>query len=113
MTLSEVAALLECRCLTGEYDPEREIEGAFASDLMSDVLAYIKNSDTILVTGLVNNQVIRTAEMIEIDTVIFVRGKLPNVETIEMARDHGISLFSTALSSFEAVGLLYGNGIRG
>lgn len=93
------------------YDEEKDYEFAFASDLMSDCLALI-NKGCLLITGLVNIQSIRTAEMLDLDFIIFVRGKEPTPEMIEMANQHHISLMSTAYTMYEACGKLYQSGIK-
>ena len=79
-------------------------------DRMSDVLAF-SNEKTLLLTGLTNPQVVRTAEMVGIKVIIFVRGKEPQIETISLANQLNIFLYSTDRSLFEACGLLYKNGI--
>jgi hypothetical protein len=80
--------------------------------MMSDVLAFTKH-DAILLTGLVNNHVIRTAEMLDIQYIMFVRGKIPAEDVIEMARDMDMTLMTTDLPMFTACGILYNNGIKG
>jgi hypothetical protein len=87
-----------------------EINNACGADLMSDVLAF-SNEKTMLLTGLTNPQVVRTAEMVEIKVIIFVRGKEPQNETIALANQVNICLYSTEKSLFEACGLLYKNGL--
>jgi hypothetical protein len=77
---------------------------------MSDVLAF-SNEKTLLLTGLTNPQVVRTAEMVGIQVIIFVRGKEPQIETISLANQLNIFLYSTDKPLFEACGLLYKNGI--
>jgi len=77
---------------------------------MSDVLAYVKNQ-AVLLTGLVNAQVIRTAEMMDMVCIVFVRSKEPTPEMIELAQDSGIVLLTTNMRMYEACGLLYSNGL--
>lgn len=80
--------------------------------MMSDVLAYVKDQ-SILLTGLVNAQVIRTADMMDMLCIVFVRGKEPSEDMIELANERGISLMSTEHRMFTACGLLWENGLRG
>ncbi|MEA1974596.1 MAG: hypothetical protein U9N10_03425 [Bacillota bacterium] len=87
------------------------INTAFSSDLMSDVLVFV-NVDAVLLTGLVNNQVIRTSEMLDLKTIIFVRGKRPNEDVLKMAKEKDMTLISTKFTMFEASGVLYKNGIK-
>jgi hypothetical protein len=113
MTLNEIAMILEAEKLfSGDYN-EKEIAMACASDLMSDVLAFIKKNDTLLLTSLINPQVIRTAELAEIIAVCFVRGKKPLESTVVLAKAKGIPLLITNYSMFNACGKLYEKGMRG
>lgn len=111
MKLSEIQALLNARGLTGEENPELEVQSACSSDMMSDVLAFPKEH-MVLLTGLVNPQVIRTADMLDIRMVVFVRGKLPGEEALELAKECGISVLSTGYSLFNASGILYTSGLN-
>lgn len=88
------------------------IDSACGADLMSDVMAFSKEN-SMLLTGLINPQVIRTAEMMDIQAVVFVRGKKPNSDMCELAEEKGIVLLSTKLPMFTACGLLYKAGISG
>lgn len=96
--------------ISNNSNDDFEIKNACGADLMSDVLAF-SNEKTLLLTGLTNPQVVRTAEMVEIKLIIFVRGKKPQIETISLAKQLNICLYSTEKSLFEACGLLYKNGI--
>ncbi len=112
MKRSELMQLLDARMICGENEPDGEILCACGSDMMSDVLAFTKH-DAILLTGLVNNHVLRTAEMLDIQCIMFVRGKKPAEEIIEMAREMDMVLMTTDLPMFTACGILYQNGIKG
>ncbi len=112
MKLKEIVSLLECEIITGEEHLDQEVEFAFGSDLMSDVLAFTEE-DTVLLTGLCNNQVIRTAEMLDLNAVIFVRGKRPDDEVIELAKEDNMFLACTSLSMYSASGVLYSHGLKG
>ncbi|MBN2849276.1 MAG: hypothetical protein JXK92_01350 [Erysipelotrichaceae bacterium] len=92
----------------------REYECVFAADLMSDALAMV-NSDckkTLLVTGLQNAQSLRTAEMLDIDTIIYVRDKHLHPEDLKLAREMEINVFCTAKTMYETCGILYELGLR-
>lgn len=80
--------------------------------MMSDVLAYVKDQ-SVLLTGLLNPQVVRTAEMMDMLCIVFVRGKRPESEVVELARQKGIVLLSTEERLFTACGILYTNGLGG
>ena len=111
MTISEIAAVLDAQWLCCKEDGQREICYAFASDMMSDVLAYVQE-DTLLLTGLVNSQSIRTAEMLDLPCVVFVRGKNPHRDAIERAREMGMPALSTQHTMFESCGRLYAAGLK-
>ena len=112
MKLAQVRIMLDAEVLCGGEWLEREVISACGADLMSDVLAFTKEQG-ILLTGLTNIQVIRTAEMSDLVAIVFVRGKRPGPEVVEMANNMEIPLFSTRKQMYEACGLLYKNGLAG
>ena len=110
MTISELRDLLDAEVLCGEELLDRDIHSACGSDMMSDVLAYVKDQ-AVLLTGLVNSQVIRTAEMMDMICVVFVRSKRPTFEMLTIAEDSGIAVLATNMRMYEACGTLYANGL--
>jgi predicted transcriptional regulator len=112
MKISEIKELLCAEILCGEELVNSEVHYGFGSDLMSDVLAYVKGR-TVLLTGLTNNQVIRTAEMAELSAIIFVRGKKPEQELVKLAIENSIILMLTKDTMYTASGKLYSNGLQG
>ncbi|MDY6935272.1 MAG: DRTGG domain-containing protein [Spirochaetota bacterium] len=111
MKLSEVKELLNANVIFGEDLLDTiDVNGAFASDLLSDVLAYAKEN-TLFITGLTNPQVIRTVEVLELMGIVFVRGKIPQPETIELAKKRNIPLLGTKYIMFETCGRLYAAGL--
>ena len=84
MTLQEVKTILDAKVLCEEQHLDNEVLSAFACDFMSDVLAYAHNQP-LLLTGLVNPQVIRTAEMMDVPCIVFVRGKMPDETMMELS----------------------------
>lgn len=112
MKMKEILTLLGGHLLCGAPQDDHEFTSAFASDMMSDVLAY-GQGQSLLLTGLLNQQVIRTAEMLDMHCIIFVRGKTPAEEVLTLAREKGIAVISTQRGMFTASGLLYGAGLRG
>lgn len=113
MKLSQIKELLECECIVGdELLNEYEVHYAFGCDLMSDVLAF-SNENTLLLTGLTNAQVIRTAEMLDISSIVFVRGKKPDENTIELAEMNNKILLSTNHILYTSCGILFSNGLKG
>ncbi|HNW86147.1 MAG TPA: DRTGG domain-containing protein [Candidatus Limiplasma sp.] len=112
MTIHEIIRILDARVLCGENDLDQEVSTACGSDLMSDVLAFVKDK-TILITGLTNIHVIRTAEMLDIHCIVFARGKVPGDDVLEEARELGIVVLTTRHTSYTTCGLLYVAGIRG
>jgi predicted transcriptional regulator len=112
MTLREIGELLNAEILCGEELLDKEISYGFGSDLMSDVLAYVKGK-TVLLTGLTNTQVIRTAEMADLEAIIFVRGKRPDQELVSLAKENNIILMLTKDTMYTASGKLYSKGLNG
>ena len=110
MKVKEIARLLDAEPLCGVDLYEMDIQSASASDMMSDILAFVQNQP-ILMTGLMTVQVIRTAEMMDMKCVLFVRGKKPDETIVELAKDSGICVLSTNYTMFEASGILYKNGL--
>ncbi|MGI6110340.1 MAG: hypothetical protein ACOYB8_10935 [Eubacteriaceae bacterium] len=112
MKLSQVKQLLDAQVLTGGEFEEDTVEEACGCDLMSDVLKYAKEN-AVLLTGLVNKQVLNTADMANMHSIVFVRDKIPTREILEMADDIGMLIMRTSLPMFQACGILYQNGLRG
>lgn len=112
MTLREIKELLDADVLVGESQLDREVATAFGADLMSDVLAFAKPG-SLLITGLTNPQVVRTADVLDIAAIIIVRGKKPAPETIRLAEEMGIPILATKYILFETAGRLYSKGIVG
>ena len=112
MKLSVIKEILNAQVFTGEQYLENEVKLAFGCDLMSDVLAFVEE-ETVLLTGLTNPQVIRTAEMIDVYTIIFVRGKKPTELVMKMADERNITLMTTDYILYTACGKLYEKGLRG
>lgn len=110
MKLNEILTHIQARIISNGFDPQAEIKGGCGADLMSDVLASTQ-PDSILLTGLCNPQVVRTAQISDVRAIVFVRGKTPPPETIELAIQENIPLFSTPLGMFEACGRLYQAGL--
>lgn len=112
MKIQTIVELLHAEVLCGEENLSNEVCSACGSDMMSDVLAYVKEQ-AVLLTGLVNPQVIRTAEMMDMRCIVFVRGKKPSEDMVALAEDSGIVLLSTAERMFVACGKLYACGLAG
>ncbi len=112
MKISTLKELLEADILCGEEYLESDVHSACGSDMMSDVLAFVKDQ-AVLLTGLVNLQVIRTAEMMDMICIVFVRSKRPTPDMIEAAKESGIALLATNKRMYDACGTLYTNGLTG
>ena len=97
MTIKQVMETLDAELLTPEADLTREVHAACGSDMMSDVLAYVKDQ-AVLVTGLNNPQVVRTADMMDMICIVFVRGKKPDGAILQLAVDRGIAVQSCPCS---------------
>lgn len=112
MKLSEIVDVLQAQIVVDAGNLDAEIVTACGSDMMSDVLAFAKDQSVFL-TGLMNPQVVRTAEMMDMRSVIFVRGKTVDEMVQKLAKQMGITICTTRFTMFTACGLLYTNGIRG
>ena len=112
MTIKEVQNTLDATMLTPEIDLSTEVHTACGSDMMSDVLAYVKDQ-AVLVTGLNNPQVVRTADMMDMVCICFVRGKMPDDTLLSLARERSIAVMTSKLTMFAACGRLYEAGLRG
>ena len=110
MKICTMQELLDAKVLCCEENLGKHVYSACGSDLMSDVLAYVKDQ-AVLLTGLINSQVIRTAMMMDMVCVVFVRSKNPTEEMLQLAKDNGIVVLSTDKRLYEACGLLYANGL--
>jgi len=112
MTLEEILKVVDGRAVSRFVDFAAEVTMACGADLMSDVLAFT-HPGTLLLTGLTNPQVVRTAEMVGIHAIIFVRGKQPPAETIALAEEKRIPLLATRYTLYEACGRVYSAGLPG
>ena len=110
MTIADIASLLSAEFCHGEEMAEREIHSCCAYDMMSDVLAYGQDQ-AVLLTSLLNPQVIRTAEMMDIFCIVFVMGKNPTEEMIELAAERSLIVMKTEHPMFSACGILYSAGV--
>lgn len=112
MKIREILDALDARLLTPDADLEVDVHAACGSDMMSDVLAYVKDQG-VLLTGLNNPQVVRTADMMDMVCIVFVRGKVPGEGILELAATRDIAVLTTEKTMFSACGLLYEKGLRG
>lgn len=111
MTINEIARILDAKIFCGEDLLEKEVHRGFGCDLMSDVLAYAEN-EAVLITGLINPQVVRTAEMMDILCLIFVRGKEPTEIMVKLAEERSIVLMTTPKGMFTSCGILHEAGLE-
>ena len=111
MTVLQLKEILSAELLCGGDHLDREVQTACGSDMMSDVLAFVKEQ-AVLLTGLVNPQVVRTAEM-DMKVIVFVRGKVPGDAILDLARELDIVVLKTELEMFTSCGKLYQAGLRG
>ena len=120
MKLSEIISKYECKVYTPELIKDKDIHFAFCSDLMSDALMILNSvkdpkilEQSILITGLATNQSIRTAEMLDVDIVLLVRGKIPSIKVVDLAIESNIILIATEFTMFNTSGIMYQDGIKG
>ena len=112
MQIQQIAELLDAKILCGHDHLDGVVKSAFGCDMMSDVLAFVKDQ-AVLITGLCNPQVVRTAEMMDMKCIVFVRGKLPPQSVIDLADESGIVVMATNERMYVACGKLYTNGLAG
>ena len=112
MTVLQLKEILSAELLCGGDHLDREVQTACGSDMMSDVLAFVKEQ-AVLLTGLVNPQVVRTAEMMDMKVIVFVHGKVPGDAILDLARELDIVVLKTELEMFTSCGKLYQAGLRG
>lgn len=112
VTVKEIMSALQADLLCGENKLSQECLAGCGCDLMSDVLAFPKEHMCLL-TGLTNAHVVRTCEMLDVVCIVFVRGKQPPADALELARELGIAVMSTTLTLYEACGKLYALGLPG
>ena len=112
MTINEIKELLDAEVLCCNDNLNNSVYSACGCDLMSDVLAYVKDQ-AVLLTGLVNPQVVRTAVMMDMVCIVFVRSKSPSEDMLKLAEDNGIVILETEKRLYEACGILYSNGLIG
>jgi hypothetical protein len=112
LKLREILSVVEGIAIPAIIDMDVDVRCGLSADLMSDVLRF-GQTDMLLITGLTNPQAIRTADMLGIPALLFVRSKLPAQETIALAQELGISMLATRFSMYEASGLLYKAGLAG
>ena len=112
MKINAIQELLNARVLCCEESLDKHVYSACGCDLMSDVLAFVKDQ-AVLLTGLVNPQVIRTAVMMDMVCIVFVRSKTPTEEMLALAKESGIVVMNTDMTLYNACGTLYSNGLGG
>jgi predicted transcriptional regulator len=110
MKLGDVLEVIEGELITADADLDIEIKMGCGADLMSDVLAFT-HEGTLLMSGLTNPQVVRTAEMADVRAIVFVRGKIPPAETVSLAAEKGIPLLASKYTMFETCGRLFQAGL--
>ena len=110
MRLKEIIVALQAELLSKKSE-DKDISCAFGSDLISDILMCTKEP-TLLLTGLTNPQIVRLSDMIDLQGIIFVRGKIPPQEIIDMANERDLPLISTKFTLYKSSGVLYNSGLR-
>ncbi|MDD3919653.1 MAG: DRTGG domain-containing protein [Eubacteriales bacterium] len=112
MQIKEIIRLLDAKVLCGEDNLDTQIDSAFGTDMMSDALAFM-HEKTLLLTGMINPHVLRTAEMLDVQCVLFVRGKTVPEELIQMGKDLDMVLLATPKTLYISSGILYAAGLPG
>jgi predicted transcriptional regulator len=112
MTLRAIKELLKCEVLTGANDLGADVTQVVASDGMSEILAFAKSKE-LMITGLTNIQSIRTADIAGVSAVVYCRGKFPEKNVVEFAREKHIPVLVTTMGMFDICGVLYNKGLKG
>jgi predicted transcriptional regulator len=112
MKLAEIGHILKCEVLAGEGDLGRDVETVVASDGMSEILAFARPG-ALMITGLTNIQSVRTADIANVQAIVYIRGKRPDTKTIALAGENGIPVLATRLGMFDVCGVLYKLGLKG
>jgi predicted transcriptional regulator len=112
MRINEIVEALDASLLAGRDQIEKNITKCGASDLMSDILAGLSEG-SVLLTGLTTIQVVKTAMVAGVEAIVFVRGKTPPPEVVDLAEAQGIPVISTPYSMFVSCGRLYSNHLTG
>jgi len=112
MKISQIKEILNCVVLCGMDGLDAEITSCLGSDMMSDVLAFAEPK-ALLITGLTNSQSVRTADIAEASAILYVRGKKPDQQALDLALELSIPILSTELGLFEACGILFKAGLKG
>lgn len=112
MKLREILEVIEGKVISKDVNLDQEVQMGCGADLMSDVLAFTQEG-TLLMSGLTNPQVVRTAELAGVVAIVFVRGKLPPPETVALAEEKDIPLLASRYMMFETCGRLYQAGLSG
>ena len=115
MTLNDIRKVLDAEVIAGNESLDKEIGYAFAADLLSDVLAIARRGadGALLITGNMTNQVIYTADVVDLGAILFVRGKRPSGSMVQLANQMQIPLLMTSYILFETCGRLYQHGLKG
>lgn len=120
MEIKELIEIINGEVFNPEVDNlDKSVQYAFSADLMSDALMLMRSAVDeagemgLLITGLATNQSIRTAEMLDIDVVVLVRGKKPTQSMIDLATGSGILLVGTRLGMYASNGKLFEAGVKG
>jgi len=111
MKIKEIAVILNATISVGAERLDEEVEMGYSSDLMSDVLT-LDTDNLVLITGLVNLQAIRTAEMADIRAIVFVRNKKASPEMIKLASENRTCILESPYSLFKSSGLLFQAGLK-
>lgn len=112
ITLADIREALQAEVICGDEKLCDAVETACGCDLMSDVLAFTKPG-SVLLTGLTNQQVVRTAEMLDLKAIIFVRNKQPDQVTLQLAQSKEIPLLLSQYPLYESCGRLFTMGLKG
>jgi len=112
MKIEEIKNILKAKVLCCENTMENSIVSGGSADLL-DTILYAAAKDCVLLTGAATLDSIRKSKVAEIGAIVMVRGKTPDKEILNLARENNIPVLATDFSLFVASGRLYSAGLRG
>jgi hypothetical protein len=112
VTVADAAEKIEGTIVAGAAASNREIQGGYVSDLLSDVMANSCEGD-LWVTLQKHVNIVAVAQLNGLAGIVLVNGRKPDPDTVSRAEELGIAIISTPLQAFDIVGNLHALGIRG
>jgi len=110
--VNQVVEVFNLEIICGKELLDTEVEGGYASDMLSDVMANGKKGD-IWITLQGHPNIVAVAKLKEIAAIVMVNNRKPEEETVKKAKAENIPIMTTTLPAFEIAGRLHEMGISG